>query len=127
MRDQVRRRGQDVAGGTVVAFEPNDLGAWKVVLEAQDVVDLRAAPAIDRLVVVADAADVFGGGLGGCLFPLSPCGGGGGGGVWGGRPPPPAPPRGVGGGGARGRGGGGGGGGGLLHEEALRAAPHPPH
>src|SRR3982074_2479361 len=61
MCDQVRRRGQDVAGGTVVALEPNDLGAWKVVLEAQDVVDLRAAPAIDRLVVVADAADVFGG------------------------------------------------------------------
>jgi hypothetical protein len=35
------------------------------VFEAQDVVDLRAAPAIDRLIVVADAADVFG-----CLPPL---------------------------------------------------------
>jgi hypothetical protein len=29
------------------------------VLEAQDVVDLGAAPAVDRLIVVADAADVF--------------------------------------------------------------------
>jgi hypothetical protein len=29
------------------------------VLEAQDVVDLGAAPAVDRLVVVADAADVL--------------------------------------------------------------------
>src|SRR3981081_2625297 len=75
MCDQVRRRGQDVAGGTVVALEPNDLGAWKVVLEAQDVVDLRAAPAIDRLVVIPDAADVFGGRRG-CsdLLPLPACG-----------------------------------------------------
>ena len=29
-------------------------------LEAQDVVDLGAAPAVDRLVIVADAADVPG-------------------------------------------------------------------
>src|SRR3979490_2328807 len=126
MRDQVRRRGQDVAGGTVVALEPNDLGAWKVVLEAQDVVDLRAAPAIDRLVVVADAADVFGGGLRRCLFPLSPCGRGwwrgrgrgGRVGVGGGFAPFPLPP--LRGGEGGGGGGGGRGVGGLLHEEALR-------
>src|SRR6185312_10784436 len=43
----------------VIALEPDDLGAGKVVLEAQDVVDLGAAPAVDRLVVVADAADVL--------------------------------------------------------------------
>ena len=60
MRDQMRGGGEDVAGGAVVALQPNDLGAGEVVLEAQDVVDLRAAPAIDRLVVVADAADVLG-------------------------------------------------------------------
>jgi hypothetical protein len=48
-----------MAGGAVVALEPDDLGAGKVVLEAQDVVDLGAAPAVDRLVVVADAADVL--------------------------------------------------------------------
>ena len=59
MRDQMRGGGEDVAGGAVVALQPDNLGAGKVVLEAQDVVDLRAAPAIDRLVVVADAADVF--------------------------------------------------------------------
>src|SRR5690606_15957166 len=35
-----------------------DLGARKVLLEAQDVVHLRAAPAVDRLVVVADAAQI---------------------------------------------------------------------
>ena len=33
--------------------------AWEVVLEAQDVVDLGAAPAVDRLVVVAHAGDVL--------------------------------------------------------------------
>ena len=43
---------------TVVALQPHHGGAGKVVLEAQDVADLRAAPAIDRLVVVADATDV---------------------------------------------------------------------
>ena len=57
--DEVRGGGEDVAGGAVVALEPDDLGAGEVVLEAQDVVDLGAAPAVDRLVVVADAADVL--------------------------------------------------------------------
>ena len=47
-----------MAGGAVVALQPDDLGAGEVLLEAQDVVDLGAAPAVDRLVVVADAADV---------------------------------------------------------------------
>ena len=64
--DEVRGGGEDVAGGAVVALEPDDLGAGEVVLEAQDVVDLGAAPAVDRLVVVADAADVLErGGVGG--------------------------------------------------------------
>src|SRR5207247_10055918 len=66
IRDQMRGGGEDMAGGAVVALQPDNLGAGKIVLEAQDVVDLRAAPAIDRLVVVADAADV----LGGSLLPL---------------------------------------------------------
>src|SRR5207302_9895079 len=59
VRDQMRGGGEDVAGRAVIALEPNDFGAGKVVLEAQDVVDLGAAPAVDRLVVVADAAGVF--------------------------------------------------------------------
>jgi len=41
------------------------------VVEAQDVVDLRAAPAIDRLIVVADAADIFDVW---CLLPRPACG-----------------------------------------------------
>ena len=59
VRDQMRGGGEDVAGRAVIALEANDLGAGEIVVEAQDVVDLGAAPAIDRLVVVADAADVF--------------------------------------------------------------------
>ena len=45
-------------GGAIVPLQPDHLGAGEVALEAQDVVDLRAPPAVDRLVVVADAADV---------------------------------------------------------------------
>ena len=59
VRDQMRGGGEDVGGGAVVALQANDLRAGKIVVEAQDVVDLGAAPAVDRLVVVADAADVF--------------------------------------------------------------------
>ncbi len=59
MRDEVGGGGEDMAGRAVVALQANDLRAGEIVLEAQDVVDLRAAPAIDRLVVVADAADVL--------------------------------------------------------------------
>ena len=57
--DQVRGGGQDVRRRAVVALQPDDGGAGKILLEAQDVADLGAAPAIDRLVVVADAADVL--------------------------------------------------------------------
>src|SRR5580698_5104321 len=59
--DDVRGGGEDVAGRAVIALQPDHFGAGEIVLEAQDVVDLGTAPAIDRLVVVADAADVFGG------------------------------------------------------------------
>ena len=57
--DQAGGGREDVAGRAVVALEPDDRRAGKIVLEAQDVVDLGAAPAIDRLVVVADAAQVL--------------------------------------------------------------------
>ena len=56
--DEVGRRRQDMARRAVVALQPDDDGAGEILLEAQDVVDLGAAPAIDRLVVVADAAQV---------------------------------------------------------------------
>src|SRR5690606_6031775 len=56
--DQAGGGAQYVGGGAVVALQPDDAGAGKVALEAQDVVHLRAPPAVDRLVVVADHADV---------------------------------------------------------------------
>ena len=57
--DQARGGGEDVAGRAVIALQADDRRAGKIVLEAQDVVDLGAAPAVDRLVVVADAAEVL--------------------------------------------------------------------
>ena len=59
VRDQMRGGGEDVAGRAVIPLQPDHDGAGKIVLEAQDIVDLGAAPAIDRLIVVADAADVL--------------------------------------------------------------------
>ena len=56
--DQAGGRAEDVGRGAVVRLQPYDARAGEVLLEAQDVVDLRPAPAIDRLVVVANAADI---------------------------------------------------------------------
>ena len=44
---------------TVVAFEANNLRTLEILLEAQNIADLRAPPSVDRLVVVSDAADVI--------------------------------------------------------------------
>ena len=57
MGDEARCGGEDVPGGAVVALQPDHACAGKILLEAEDVADLGAAPAIDRLIVVADAAD----------------------------------------------------------------------
>ena len=56
--NQARGRAQDVGRGAVVALQPDDLGAREVLFETQDVIHLGAPPAIDRLVVVAHAADI---------------------------------------------------------------------
>ncbi len=65
--DEVGGGAEDMRGRAVVALQPDDGGAGKILVEAQDVVDLGAAPAIDGLVVVADAADVD------LLFSLTGC------------------------------------------------------
>ncbi|CAM3267397.1 hypothetical protein SPAN111604_13990 [Sphingomonas antarctica] len=46
-------------GGAVILFEADDLCAREILFELEDVFDLRAAPGIDRLVVVADAAQIL--------------------------------------------------------------------
>src|SRR5262245_48970302 len=58
--DKMGRRRKNVPGAAIVSLQANDLCAWKIVFETQDVVDLGTAPAVDRLVVIADAAYVFG-------------------------------------------------------------------
>src|SRR5690348_4661977 len=59
MCDQVRGGSEDMPRRAVVALEPDHLGARKIMIEAEDVIDLGAAPTVDRLIVVADAADIF--------------------------------------------------------------------
>src|SRR5258705_6327502 len=57
--DEMGGCGKNMGGRAVVALQADHPGAREVLLEAQDVVDLGAAPAIDRLVVVAAPADVL--------------------------------------------------------------------
>ena len=56
--DQSRRNSKDVPRRSIISLESNDLGAGKVLLEAQDVFDIGAAPGVDRLVVIADTAQI---------------------------------------------------------------------
>src|SRR5690349_5196070 len=56
--DEAVRGGEDVRGGAIVLLQADNFCAWEIFLEAQDVGDLGPAPGIDRLVVVADAAEV---------------------------------------------------------------------
>ena len=64
--DEMARGGEDVAGGAIISLKPNDLRTRKVMVEPENVIDLGPAPAIDRLIVITDAADVF-------LLPLPAC------------------------------------------------------
>ena len=52
------REVENLGRRAVVLLEPHDFAARKVLLEVEDVPDVGAAPAVDRLVVVADDADV---------------------------------------------------------------------
>jgi hypothetical protein len=58
-RDHAQRGLHDVGGGTVVLLELDDDRARKVFLEAADEPHVRAAPAVNRLVVVTDHAQVL--------------------------------------------------------------------
>ncbi len=58
LRDHPRGGTQDVRGRAIVLLEPGDRGPGEIGLETQDVADLRTAPTIDRLVVVADATEI---------------------------------------------------------------------
>ncbi len=56
--DDLRRGVDDRLRRAVVLFELHDLRVFEVLLEIQDVVDVRSAPRIDRLILVADDAQV---------------------------------------------------------------------
>ena len=58
MRDQPGGGGKDRRRRPVVRLQPDDMRTLEILFEAQDVFHLRPAPGVDRLVVVADAADV---------------------------------------------------------------------
>src|SRR5215469_4945074 len=58
LRDHPRRCAQDVRGRAVVLFESGNRRPRKIRRETQNVADLGAAPAVDRLVVIADAAQI---------------------------------------------------------------------
>jgi hypothetical protein len=55
VRDERVRRAQDAHGRAIVLLELHDLEVREVARQGGQVVERRAAPAIDRLVVVADA------------------------------------------------------------------------
>ena len=56
--DQSRRHREDVPSRSIVSLEPDHLCAGKILFKAQDVFDIRAAPGVDRLIVVADTAQI---------------------------------------------------------------------
>ncbi len=57
--DDPSRGGEDLRGRAVILLEPDDQRAGKIALEFEDVADLGAAPTVDRLVVIADAAQIL--------------------------------------------------------------------
>ena len=59
MRNQCRGCGENRGGGAIIRLQPDDFRAVEIPFEPQDVFHLSAAPGIDRLVVIADAADVL--------------------------------------------------------------------
>ena len=58
LADHGGRRIEDHLRRAVVPLQPHDVGVGEVVLEIQDVLQVRAAPLVDRLVRVADDAEV---------------------------------------------------------------------
>ena len=56
--DEARCCTEDCRGRSVIPLEANDTGTGKIFFEFEDVFHFRTAPAIDRLIVVADTTDI---------------------------------------------------------------------
>ncbi len=63
LRDDGGRRIKDDLRGAVVPLETHDMRLWKIVLEVENVAEVCAAPFVDRLVGVANHAEI----------PMLPC------------------------------------------------------
>ncbi len=51
--------GQNVLGGSIVLLQPDHLGLGEILFKLQNVADVRAAPAVDRLIFIAYHANVL--------------------------------------------------------------------
>ena len=58
-RDDRGGGSEDMRCGAIVLFQPNNMCAVEILLEPQDVAHLGPAPAIDGLVIIANAADIL--------------------------------------------------------------------
>ena len=50
---------ENCLGRSIILFEPDSLRVWKMFFEVEDVGDVSTAPFVDRLVLVADHANVL--------------------------------------------------------------------
>ena len=59
MRDEMRSCRENVPCRAIVSLKAHDDGAGKIFLKTQNIIHFRAAPAIDRLIIIADAGDIL--------------------------------------------------------------------
>ena len=58
--DEARGRRENVFRRAVIPFEANDLCAFEIFLKSKDIINLRTAPAVNGLVIIANHADIIG-------------------------------------------------------------------
>ena len=57
--NQTGGRRENMFRGAVIALEANDFRAGKIRFKAQDIIDLCSAPTVNRLVIIANNADII--------------------------------------------------------------------
>lgn len=60
MGDYLIRRIKDVGGAAVVLLQLDDGGVGEILFKIENVADIRTAPAVDALIVIAHDAKGFG-------------------------------------------------------------------
>ena len=51
--------GKNMRSGAVVLLQTHHMRSGKICLKSQNIPDFRAAPAVNRLIVIADAANIL--------------------------------------------------------------------